>query len=123
MVPETDADFWFFHNPGPAVVGCCADEDEELTRQELNDWVAEQGLPPGELLFELCDEDTGEVQAIFDLAWPRGLQEDLSQRVAILLNEGTEIEDIANHAGYRFFTDVDAFRCYVKKEVLVLDVV
>ena len=52
-----------------------------------NIWVIDQGLPEGEMNYELCDEITGEVIAILDLAWPDGLQEGYSQSVALLIDE------------------------------------
>ena len=54
----------------------------------------------------------------FDLAWPNGLQEGSSQQVALLLDEVPQIEDLANQAGYRFFTSVENFKEYVTREVL-----
>ena len=45
------------------------------------------GPPRGVLAFDFADPDTGEQKAVFDLAWPNGIQEELSQPVAVLLNE------------------------------------
>jgi hypothetical protein len=80
--------------------------------------VVRQGLPEGEFLYELADAATGEPIAVFDLAWPDGLQEGLSEPVALLIDEPLATHDAANRAGYRFFTDVDSFRAYVRREVL-----
>ena len=71
--------------------------------------------------FELTDAESGQQLAVLDLAWPDGLQVGLSQPVALLLDEGKETEEAANRAGYRYFTDVDAFRGYVLKEILALE--
>ena len=68
--------------------------------------------------FDFADEATGEQRAVFDLAWPDGLQEELSQPVAVLLNEGAETVGLASRAGFRCFTDVQAFREYVQQEIL-----
>jgi hypothetical protein len=38
--------------------------------------------------------------------------------VALLIDETKATEEAANRAGYRFFTDVTAFRQYVLKEIL-----
>ncbi len=57
---------------------------------------------------------------MLDLAWPAGLQEGLSQPVAVLLGEGRATEAAANRAGYRYSTDMDSFREYVEAEVLGL---
>jgi hypothetical protein len=35
-----------------------------------------------------------------------------------LLNEPREAEEVANRAGYRFFTTVEEFKKYVEKEIL-----
>jgi hypothetical protein len=98
--------------------GGIEDEREERTLLKCNRWVVQQGLPEGELRYELVDEKTRELAAILDLAWPNGLQEGLSQPVAVLLDEGAEVEEIANAAGFRFFTSVTDFRRYVRREVL-----
>lgn len=67
---------------------------------------------------EIVDEESGNPVAILDLAWPNGLQEGLSQPIAILLDEGEDVEEAASHAGFRFFSSVRSFRRYVLGEVL-----
>lgn len=59
---------------------------------------------------------------MFDLAWPAGLQEELSDPVAVLLNEGAEVIALASRAGYQCFTSVDAFKRYVQKDILSAEV-
>ena len=49
------------------------------------------------------------------------MQEGLSVPVALLLNEPEETEAATNRAGYRYFTDVDSFKTYVDREVLVVE--
>jgi hypothetical protein len=61
---------------------------------------------------------TGEQKAVFDLAWPNGIQEELSQPVVVLLNESNETIGIASQAGYRCFTIIEEFRRYVDNEIL-----
>lgn len=68
---------------------------------ELNDWVQAQGLPSGILSFDFADPVTGEQQAVFDLAWPNGVQEELSQPVAVLIDETSDVLSMASGAGYR----------------------
>lgn len=104
-----------------AVSGGIADEGEEQQLEALNDWVEQQGLPRGELAFDFSDPDTGEQKAVFDLVWPSGLQEELSQPVAVLLNESAGTIAIASQAGFRCFTDVGEFQQYVMTEVVVED--
>lgn len=102
-----------------AVVGGITSEEEEEQLEALNDWMAEQGLPRGVLSFDFADPNTGEQRAVIDLAWPNGIQEELSQPVAVLINEGTDVIAIASQAGYRCFTTVAEFQHYVRVEILV----
>ncbi len=96
-----------------------ASEHEEEELQSLNDWMEAQGLPRGALAFDFANAASGEQKAVFDLAWPNGIQEELSQPVAVLLNESTETIAIASQAGYRCFTNAEEFRQYVNAEILV----
>jgi hypothetical protein len=100
------------------LMGGISSEEEEAELITLNDWVEAQGLPRGQMPFEYTDPATGEQKAVFDLAWPDGLQEGLSQPVAVLLNEGTETLAVASSLGFRCFNDRDVFRAYLTKEVL-----
>jgi hypothetical protein len=105
------------------IVGGITTETEEEDLIALNNWVAAQGLPRGQISCEYVDPNTGEQQAVFDLAWPEGLQEGLTQPVAVLLNEGTETLALASSAGFRCFTSVSAFNDYVTREILSQEVV
>ena len=105
--------------PEPAVVhGGIASDDEEAECEALNQWIEAQGLPRGEVAFDYTDPDTGEQLAVFDLAWPDGVQSELSQPVAVLLDEGGETLAIAAKAGYRCFTRIQDFRTYVANEIV-----
>jgi hypothetical protein len=55
---------------------------------------------------------------VFDLAWPNGIQEELSQPVVILLNESTETLALASRAGFRCFTATQDFKDYVERDIL-----
>jgi len=113
--------------PGPAAAvpaetaaeGGITSEDEEAQLDDVDEWVEAQGLPRGVRAFGLTETLTGEQRAVFDLAWPSGIQEGLSQPVAVLLNEGAETISIASRAGYRCFTSTSEFRRYVDREILV----
>jgi len=98
--------------------GGIVSDDELNLLIEVNEWVTDQGLPEGELMYEVIDERTGKVLALLDLAWPNGLQEGLSQPVALIIDEGYETEQVANAAGFRSFTKPDAFKEYIQHEVL-----
>ena len=92
------------------------DEEEQIL--ECMDWVAHKGLPEPEIEYELVDESSGEPLALFDMAWPEGLQPGFSQPTAILLNEPREVEEAANRAGYRFFKTVEEFKEHVEESGL-----
>lgn len=120
-VPEEAVEIRVVEREPASVPGGIGGEEEEDLLIEVNQWVVAQGLPEGEFLFELADADSGEAYGVLDLAWPDGMQEGLSVPVALLLNEPEETEAAANRAGYRYFTDVDSFRRYVDREVLVVE--
>lgn len=101
-----------------AVVGGIASDQEEAELEALNAWVESVSLPRGIVAFDFADPDSGEQKAIFDLAWPNGIQEELSQPVAVLLNEDASTITLASQAGFRCFTDCEAFKRYVESEVL-----
>jgi hypothetical protein len=103
----------------PAVViGGISGDVEEAQLEALNDWVESHGLPRGVLAYDFADPVSGEQRAVFDLAWPAGLQEELSQPVAVLLNEDAITVSVASQAGFRCFTDELAFRQYVANDVM-----
>jgi hypothetical protein len=99
------------------IAGTLAPGDEEQIL-ECMQWISERNLPEPEIEYELADETTGEPLAVLDVAWPNGLQEGYSQPVAVLLDEPREVEEAANQAGYRFFTTVEEFKDYVRREIL-----
>ncbi len=101
-----------------AVGGGITSEEEEEQLEALNDWMDTQGLSRGVLAYDFADPATGEQKAVFDLAWPNGIQEKLSQPVVVLLNEGSETMAIASQAGYRCFTATADFQRYVQAEIL-----
>lgn len=95
-------------------------EEEEL--KALNDWMTKHGLPRGVMAYDFADALTGEQKAVFDLSWPNGVQQELSQPVAVLLNESNETLAIASQAGFRCFTLIEEFKRYVEIEILVTNV-
>ena len=114
--------------PTPAVVeavaapvpGGIGTEEEEQLLLECMVWLEEQGLPEGELMFELTHPETGAPLAVLDLAWPDGLQVGLSDPVALLIDEGPRTLEEASQAGFRCFVDLKEFREYVQHEVLAV---
>jgi hypothetical protein len=114
-------DYWLdgaISLPPKELVGGISSENEEKELEELSSWIEEQNLPSGILLYEYSDAETGQQEAIFDMAWPNGIQEELSEPVAVLLNEGAETIRIASNAGFRCFTSVSDFKNYIYKEIL-----
>ena len=59
------------------------------------------GLPRGVVAYDFSDPQSGEQKAVFDLVWPNGIQEKLSQPVAVLLNEEGQTLAFASQAGFR----------------------
>lgn len=101
-------------------VGGIASENEEAELEKLNEWVVGNGLPRGQIAYDYADPVTGEQKAVFDLAWPNGLQPGLTRPTAVLLNETAHVLSLASVAGFRFFTETDKFRNYVQTEVLMI---
>ena len=52
----------------PRVPGGVTDESEEQALNDCRAWMKANGLPEGEYEYELTDRDTGDPQAILDLA-------------------------------------------------------
>ena len=120
VAPETEVTISVLEREEIMVPGGVQSEEEERKLQEISEWVVQQGLPEGEYLYELTDTATGEVKAIIDLAWPDGLQEGYSQPVALLLDEDRETIQVVNQAGYKYFTNTEAFRTYVQSDILAM---
>ena len=96
------------------LLGGIASEDEAKELEALNAWVAAQGLAHGQMAYDFVDPETGEQRAIFDLVWPSGVQEELTEPVAVLLGESAELISMASAAGFRCFTSTAAFKSYVR---------
>lgn len=107
--------------PVLAVHGGIEGEAEEELLLQANIWVTEQGLPEGEMQYQVVNEETGDVLAILDLAWPTGIQSGLSEPVALLIDEDLETLEVANSVGFRYFTDINDFQDYVEREIMALE--
>jgi hypothetical protein len=101
-----------------AIPGGITSDAEEEEIHAINAWVESQGLPRGVVGFDFADPQSGEQRAVFDVAWPNGLQEELSQPVAVLLHEDAATIKVASEAGFRAFTDSSSFKRYVISEVI-----
>ncbi len=92
-------------------------EAEEHQLEALNDWVAAQILPRGVLNYELKSLPDDEVSILCDLAWPQGLQENLSQPVAMLLKRPSAVLATVSQAGFLCFTRPDELKSYVQNKI------
>lgn len=115
-LPEKGWDRPITSPPRPASI---ADDEEEAILLEINQWMKNQNLPTGILGYEIANPDTGEEVAMFDLAWPEGVQSELSEPVAVLIDEDVEVLAVAGKNGYRFFTSPEGFKQYINEEILM----
>lgn len=104
--------------PPVIIQGGIASQAEEEQLEQLNEWVESKGLPRGIIAYDIADPESGEQQGVFDLAWPSGMQEGLSQPVSVLIDEGPEVIALANRKGFRYFTVISDFKRYVEEEIL-----
>ena len=109
--------------PAHGSVNSMTSEADEIELVTLNDWVEEQGLPRGQVSFDYADPKTGEQKAVFDLAWPDGLQPGLTGPTAVLLNETADVLSLGSTAGFRCFRTANDFRIYVETEILNLEAI
>ena len=102
--------------PSETVPGGIGTKDEEAAVVFINDWVTELGLPSGEVEYEYSSLPASRL-AVFDIAWPDGLQPGLSQPVAVLLDEDHDTLSLAGASDFRCFTSVEAFLRYTRVEI------
>lgn len=88
-------------------------DEEEAALVEINQWMIARDLLPGTIGYEIAD---GVV--VLDLAWPDGVQPELTQPVAVLLDEPEQVIAAANSAGFISFTSAASFKTYVETEIL-----
>ena len=119
--PSADGDVEADDRSPLVIPGGIADETESDLLLRTNIWVLEQGLPEGEMLFELIDPETEQPIALLDLAWPEGLQTGLSVPVALLIDEEMMVLEKASAAGFRCFSNEEDFRHYVEVEIMALE--
>ena len=97
------------------------EDDEQVILDELNRFVIAEGLPAGELGYEITGND-GTLIATLDLAWPNGLQDGLSEKVAVLIGEDNQVRKAANDAGFKLLfaetTAPEDFRRHVEENIL-----
>jgi hypothetical protein len=84
---------------------------------DVNNWMKDKGLPEGVVNFELTDEK-GKVLMIIDIAWPQGIQSELSEPLALLIDEDDANQEIVNRNGYKYFTTSKDFKLYIEAHYL-----
>ena len=92
--------------------------NDEEDFKKLNKWMQEKALPSGIISFDFANPESGQQRAVFDMAWPSGVQENLTQPVAVLIDQDKTVLPIANQAGFRCFRTVSDFKSYVETEIL-----
>ena len=115
--PKADIVVENYANRDSAVSIEISPEEEERLLFEVSLWMEEHGLFVGYENYELVDEN-GKGIAMADIAWPDGIQKELSESVAILINESDETKRRFNQKGYRYFTDTEEFKVYVESNYL-----
>lgn len=99
-------------------IGTVEDANEEAQIQRLNEWIKQKGLHVGEVDYDFSDPQTGQPKAVFDLAWPDGIQMGKPPPVAVLLDKEMKTLEMASQGGFRAFTSVREFHRYVERDIL-----
>jgi hypothetical protein len=114
--------------PLPAVWGVPVTEEpreaefeEEPELGELVQLAARVGIAVPEVNFEIVDDESGEILALADVAWPNGIQEGRTEPVAFLLEPDEEMESRLGELGYRFFHTREHLSWHIE-EVLGIDI-
>ena len=95
------------------------EEDEEIS--EVLALAAELGIAAPETHHAVCDDETGEVLAVAEIAWPQGIQPGRTQPVAFLIDADVHTEEQLGELGYRFFTTKARLVWYLE-ELLGIDI-
>ena len=91
--------------------------DEEDSLHEVNQWMNDKGLLEGIINYELADEN-GNFLMNIDIAWPQGIQSELSEPLALLINESKQHHEMVNKNGYKYFTCAEELKTYVEVHYL-----
>jgi hypothetical protein len=106
------------HVTPTTIPGGIESKDEEAMILGIQAWMIQKSLPDGDIEYELLDEESGDVIAILDLAWPSGVQTDSSDPVALLIDEPPEVVKAAVKQGFHVFEAADDFKTYVANKIL-----
>jgi len=94
-------------------VQAISSQDDEGIILDVSCWMKDKGLLEGVINYELTDEN-GNSLMIIDIAWPQGIQPELSEPLALLINESDSNQKIVNQNGYKYFTNSEEFKTYVE---------
>ena len=94
-----------------------ASTSDEEGIEAICSWLNEHGLHDGTINHELLDEN-GNVVAIVDLAWPQGIQNGLSEPIALLLDETAETQAIVSKHGFRYYTNIAELKDFIQNTYL-----
>lgn len=120
-IAETEGVASVLERPTESIPGRIEGAEEEEQLLACMAWLEEQGLPIGDLEFQLVNEADNQVVAVLDLAWEDGIQTGLSHPVALLIDEDEQTLDIAQRHGFTCFTAVEQLQEYVKRDILGVD--
>ncbi len=102
----------------PVAVGVSGGAKDEVDIiAELQEWLTENLFNPGKTDVEIPASGAHE-SAVLDVAWPSGVQPELTEPVALLIDEPVEVWNAATAYGYRIFTSPQAFRDYCQTLLL-----
>lgn len=94
-------------------------EDEEI--REILALASHLRIAAPETHYAVCDDESGEMLAMADIAWPQGIQPGRTQPVAYLVDADAHTEEQLGQLGYRFFT-TKARLVWHLEELLGLDI-
>jgi hypothetical protein len=103
--------------PGPVESVAVTDDGDEPELDRITRIADELGLVEPQVHYEIVDAESGEVLAFADVVWPEGVQPELSDPVAFLLESDREMEERLNELGYRFFTELEKLVWYLESLV------
>ncbi len=112
---------------GPTVTTAPTDEPPAREDEDDPEIVAilalaqELSIAAPESHHEICDDDTGDVLAVADIAWPQGIQTGRTEPVALLLAPDPQTEAHLGERGYRFFTSTKRLVWHLE-ELLGVDI-
>jgi hypothetical protein len=92
-------------------------KNETQAIAELQEWLTENLFHPGKIDVEI-PASSDHPSAVLDIAWPSGVQPELTEPVALLIDEPVEVWNAATAYGYRIFISAQAFRDYCQALLL-----